>query len=220
VKSQRISDTAIVMDHVCVEEFMKTLLVVLALAATCAQAYELTGTECQAATESTGQITERRAQGYSLQDLTDNIDHWQTSYSRPEIANLLKAIAQWVYAEPDKSPIEMATRFWNVCSRSQGHIESLPLIPTQSALNAGGCLTVAEMSNAIEKDLKAGRELDHVLVEIWSAQDDNVEPVVTSGVADLAKQIYADRKQTPEAHAKQFLHACLDQAKKTARLDQ
>jgi hypothetical protein len=198
---------------------MKTLLAVLALAATCAQGYELTRTECQAATESTGQISERRAQGYSLQDLTDNIDHWQASYSRPEIADLLKAIAQWVYAEPDKSPIEMATRFWNVCSRSQGHLDKLPLIPTQSTLNAGGCLTIAEMSNAIEKDLNAGRELDHVLVEIWSAQDDSVEPAVTSGVAGLAKQIYADRSQTPEAHAKKFLNACLDQANKTARLD-
>ncbi len=195
---------------------MKRYFVLFTFLASAAQAYDLSPLDCQAATESTGQITERRDQGYTLADLKDNIDHWRASYQQPEIVALLKDLADWVYAQPAQSPIELATRFWNQCSRSAGRLTALPVTANAGSLDVFECLTVVDMSRHIRTDLARGRTLDNVLVEIWSAQDDDGSVVAVSGLATLAKSIYADQKVHPDAHALKFLQSCLATAEKTA----
>ncbi len=197
---------------------MKKFLFALAFVAGTSHAYELSAIECQAATESTGQIAERRDQGYSLTDLKDNIEYWKASYERAEIADLLKDVADWVYADTERSPIELATRFLNTCKRSDGKFAALPSAkPVAASPDVFECMTIVDMSRLLKEDIRRGRTLDAVLVDIWSSQDDDTSLVAVGGLADLAKLMYSDHKVVPDAHAMKYLKGCLAKAdQKTA----
>jgi hypothetical protein len=81
-----------------------------------------------------------------------------------------------------------------------------------AVLDAFECMTVTNMAQFIDADMRRGQKLDDVISEIQSQQDEDTKSTAISALTTLANTIYRDRSKPAEFHALTFLKNCTEQA--------
>jgi hypothetical protein len=100
-------------------------------------------------------------------------------------------------------------------ARSQAHFYS---DSEKAVLDVFECMTVTNMAQFIDADMRSGQKLDDLISEIQSQQDADTKPTAIGALTTLANTIYRDRSKPVEFHALTFLKNCTEQANEKSSL--
>ena len=81
-----------------------------------------------------------------------------------------------------------------------------------AVLDVFECMTVTNMAQFIDADMRRGQKLDDLISEIQSQQDADTKFTAISALTTLANTIFRDRSKPAEFHALDFLKNCTEQA--------